>query len=109
MIKRYKKEFLFTILIFFGILIRSYIIVSIFLFFLLYLIILNYLLKIKDDYLEYKIKIIPEMIIECDNFKISYLFKFNYNFPPLCEIIPELPIYFLPLDKKNIIIEVKKD
>lgn len=108
MIKRYKKEILFTILIFFGILIRSYIIVSIFLFFLLYLIILNYLLKIRDDYLEYKIKIIPEMIIEGENFKISYIFKFNYNFPPICEIIPDLPIYFVPLDKKNIIFEVKK-
>lgn len=108
MIKKYKREILFIILILIGFFIRSYIIISISLFFLLYIVILSKALKIKDDYLEYKIKISPEIIIEGENLKISYFFKFNYNFPPLCEIIPDLPIYFVPLDKKNIIFEVKK-
>lgn len=108
MIKKYKKEILFILLILLGIIIRSYIIISISSFFLLYIIILNNILRIKNNYLDYKIKINPEMIIEGENFKISYILKFNYNFPPLCEIIPDLPIYFVPVDKKNIIVEVKK-
>jgi len=108
LIKKYRREILFIILILIGFLIHSYIIISISLFFLLYIVILSNILKIKDDYLEYKIKISPEIIIEGENLKISYFFKFNYNFPPLCEVIPDLPIYFVPLDKKNIIFEVKK-
>jgi len=109
LIRKHKKEILFIILIFFGYFIHSYLIISISSFFLLYIIIFNIILKIKDDYLDYKVKITPEMIIEGENIKITYFFKFNYNFPPICEIIPDLPIYFIPIDKKNTVVEVKKD
>lgn len=108
MIKKYKREILLIILIIIGTFIRSYIIISISSFFLLYLIFFRITLKIKDDYVDYKIKIRPDMIIEGENLKISYFFRFNYNFPPVCEIIADLPIYFVPLGKKNIVLEVKK-
>lgn len=109
MFKKYKKEIIFSIILIIGFLLSSKILISISLFFILYTLFFKIILKNEIKNFKYSIKLKPQFLMEGDFLSIHYQFKFLKTKIINFEFIPYLPTYFIPVDKKNLYIQIEEN
>lgn len=109
MFKKYKKEILFLIFLIIGFLLNSKIVIAISTFFLIYILFMKNLLNNEIKKFKYSINIKPQYVIEGDTISINYKLNFFNTKILNFELIPYLPTYFIPVDKKNLFIQIEEN
>ncbi|MCX8095683.1 MAG: DUF58 domain-containing protein [Caldisericia bacterium] len=109
MFKNFKKEIILFIILFIGILLNSKFLISISIFFVLYILFYKNFLRNEIKNFNYSIKISPSFILEGEFLEISYFLKFFKTNLINFELIPSLPTYFIPIENKNLYLEIYKN
>lgn len=101
--KRYKKEIFFSFLLILSLKIKSSFLFSISLFFLVYLVFFKIVLSNGLKNIELERSISPSNIVEGNTTLVRFKLKF-FSFLPVLEVLPEIPVFFIPKDKRNLIL-----
>ncbi len=109
MFKNYKREIFFLIILIIGILLNSKFLISISIFFIIYIFFYKIFLKKEIKNFSYTIKITPQFILEGEVLEISFNLKFLKTNLINFELIPSLPTYFIPIESKNLYLELNKN